>query len=163
MAADGAVYVKRMSMGILAARESSGKHYPFPRQERLKRREDIQAVFKRGASASCFGARLFFLHREGLGRRIAFTFARKFGNAVERNRARRLGKEAYRHLRSGIKSGYDFVLLVYPVKNNFRVEDSSSGDDLSGGRKSPNDLSFRIRQMRCLLSNAGLFTAEIGS
>ncbi|MDR2097199.1 MAG: ribonuclease P protein component [Spirochaetaceae bacterium] len=121
----------------------------FPREERLKLRKDIQAVFKKGASASCSGARLFFLRKEGEGRRIAFTFARKFGNAVERNRARRLGREAYRHLRSKIKGGYDLALLVYPGKNNFS-EDEKKGMDFSA----------RLRQMKALLGKAGLFAAE---
>jgi ribonuclease P protein component len=52
--------------------------------------------------------------------RIAFVFSRKFGGAVERNRARRVGREAYRHLRARIKTGYDLVLLVYPGKDNFQ-------------------------------------------
>ena len=117
----------------------------FPREEHLKRRQDIQTVFKKGFSASCSGARLFFLRRDGDGRRIAFTFARKFGNAVERNRARRLGREAYRHLRSKIKGGYDLVLLVYPGKNDF-----------SEGGKPPSGFLARLGQMRVLLGKAGI-------
>jgi ribonuclease P protein component len=121
----------------------------FPHEERLKRRQDIQAVFKKGASVSCPGARLFFLRENEGGRRIAFTFARKFGNAVKRNRTRRLSREAYRHLRTKIKGGYDLVLLVYPDKNN-SLE----------GKKSLDSFSARLRQMRFLLVRAGLFTAE---
>lgn len=107
----------------------------FPRPERLKKRADIQAVFKKGRSVSCAGARLFFLRNGDERRRIAFTFARKFGRAVERNRARRLGREAYRHLRAGIKGGYDLVLLVYPAAVGF---------------------SDRLRQLETLLGRAGL-------
>jgi ribonuclease P protein component len=121
----------------------------FPREERLKRRQDIQAVFKKGASVSCMGARLLFLRKNECGRRIAFTFARKFGNAVERNRARRLGREAYRHLRAKIKGGYDLVLLVYSGKNGPLA-----------GKKQPDSFQARLRQMRLLLGWAGLFTAE---
>jgi ribonuclease P protein component len=120
----------------------------FPREEHLKRRQDIQAVFRKGDTASCYGARLFFLRRDGDGRRIAFTFAHKFGNAVKRNRARRLSREAYRHLRSQIKGGYDLALLVYPDKN----------DSLEGERP-PSGFSKRLKQMRVLLGKAGLFTA----
>ena len=46
--------------------------------------------------------------------RICFTFSRGFGNAVERNRARRLGREAYRNLKPRLRCGYDLILLVYP-------------------------------------------------
>lgn len=109
----------------------------FPPQERLKKRDDIQEVFKRKRSVACNGARLFFI-KNGLSCcRIAFTFARKFGNAVERNRARRLGREAYRHLRREIKPGYDLVLLVYP------------GND---------DFQYRQKQLKDLLGRAGLLT-----
>jgi len=48
------------------------------------------------------------------GNRICFTFSRGFGNAVERNRARRLGREAYRNLKPRLRGGFDLILLVYP-------------------------------------------------
>lgn len=96
--------------------EQSEGCFRFPKGERLKRSADISALFRRGRSVSCAGARLFFRVNDGGLRRIAFAFSRKFGNAVQRNRARRLGREAYRHLRGGLKMGFDMVLLVYPDK-----------------------------------------------
>jgi ribonuclease P protein component len=56
--------------------------------------------------------------------RIAFTFARKFGSAAERNRARRLSREVYRLIRSSLEPGFDLVLLLYPGGDFFagRVE-----------------------------------------
>lgn len=71
---------------------------------------------------SCGGAKLFF-KRNALERsRIAFVFSRKFGTAVERNRARRLGREAYRHLRGQMERGWDIVFLVYPdARANFKT------------------------------------------
>jgi ribonuclease P protein component len=55
---------------------------------------------------------------------MAFTFIRKYGNAVERNRARRLSREAYRLIRNSLKTGFDMVLLLYPGKDvfNTRIE-----------------------------------------
>jgi ribonuclease P protein component len=111
--------------------------FRFKRDERLKRREAIRAVFNHRKAVSCPGAKLFRLEN-GLARnRIAFTFARKFGNAVERNRARRVGREAYRLLKNRLKSGYDLVLLVYPGKDF---------------------LEDRIDQLETLFSRAGLLT-----
>jgi len=105
-------------------RKSRTRDYRFPKEERLKKRDLINVVFRKGKVVSVAGARLFFKPGSGIedgnrdesetGNRIAFTFSRKFGKAVQRNRARRLGREAYRHLRRRIKPGYDFVLLVYP-------------------------------------------------
>ena len=112
----------------------------FPQQERLKGRDEIREVFNRKRVVSCSGAKLFILKNGFSYNRIAFTFSRKFGNAVERNRARRLGREAYRHLRQGLKPGYDLVLLVYPGNNIF---------------------SSRMEQLRELLSRAGLFNRTV--
>ena len=107
----------------------------FPRQEKLKRRDEIGEVFRRRRTVSCPGARLLYLKNGRSHNRIAFTFSRKFGNAVERNRARRLGRESYRQLRQRIKQGYDLVLLVYPGNDDFRL---------------------RLKQLEDLLNRAGL-------
>jgi ribonuclease P protein component len=95
--------------------------FRFRRKERLKGRDEIRNVFKRGKVVSCPGAKLFILKNELPHNRIAFTFARKFGNAVERNRARRLSREAYRLLRNTLKPGFDLVLLIYPGKDVFTI------------------------------------------
>ena len=107
----------------------------FPRKERLKGRDEIREVFSRGKVVSCPGAKLF-RHRNGLEHnRIAFTFSRKYGNAVARNRSRRLSREAFRFLRNELRAGYDLVLLVYPGRDIF---------------------SARMDQVRDLFSRAGL-------
>jgi ribonuclease P protein component len=66
------------------------------------------------------GAKLFVLQNGREDNRICFALPRKFGNAVERNRARRLSREAYRHIRPRLRGGYDLVLLVYAGKNRNR-------------------------------------------
>jgi len=88
--------------------------FRFKREERLKGREIIKSVFGKGRRIGCRGAKLFVLKNKLPFSRICFTFARGFGNAVERNRAKRLGREAYRNLKSRIKCGYDLILLLYP-------------------------------------------------
>jgi ribonuclease P protein component len=127
----------------------SGEHpFRFRREERLKGRDEIRAVFNGKRAVSCPGAKLFVLKNglsgktgdggldAGSGNRIAVTFARKFGNAVERNRARRVSREAYRLMRNQVKSGFDLVLLIYPGKDC---------------------LAARTEQLRILFSRAGLF------
>jgi ribonuclease P protein component len=97
----------------------AGPSFRFPKRERLKGRNEIREVFKKRRVFSVSGAKLFVLDN-GFGyNRIAFTFSRKFGNAVERNRARRVGREAYRHLRESLKQGFDLVLLVYPGRDTY--------------------------------------------
>lgn len=110
--------------------------FRFERKEHLKGRADIQAVFNRGKRLGCQGAKLFVLKNSLAYSRICFTLSRGFGNAVKRNRARRLGREAYRLLRPRLHGGYDLILLVFP-------ETRAS-------------LSTRIRQLEFLCSKAGL-------
>jgi len=113
------------------------KQFGFTRKERLKGRNEIKEAFARGRKTSCPGAKLFFIEN-GIGRnRIAFTFARKYGNAVERNRSRRLSRESYRLIKSRLMCGFDLVLLVYP-----------GGDDLQ----------HRSQQLSILFTKAGLLS-----
>jgi ribonuclease P protein component len=112
------------------------KKMRFRRESRLNNRREIGVVFKEGRVSSCFGAKLFVLKNNVGHNRIAFTFSRKFGNAVERNRCRRVGREAYRHLQHDIKQGFDLALLAYPVGKSV--------------------FSSRIEQLRQLFSKAQL-------
>ena len=129
-----------MKSGFLAApgrsddRENA-RDCRFPRNEKIKGRDEIREVFSRGKGFSCAGAKLIKLPNGLPHNRIAFTFSRKFGNAVERNHSRRLSREVYRHFRSELLKGYDLVLLVYPGRDVFSV---------------------RVEQMRDLFSRAGL-------
>jgi hypothetical protein len=80
-----------------------------------------------------------FVIRNGLPyNRIGFTLARKFGNAPRRNRAKRLGREAYRLLRPSLAAGFDLVLLVYPSCEpppGLRRGGPDTGRSESGSRK----------------------------
>ncbi len=109
--------------------------YRFRREERLKRARDIAKAFAQGKKASCSGAKLFYIENGSGKNRIAFTFARKYGNAVRRNRSRRISREAYRHVKFRLRLGFDMVLLVYP-----------NGDDYSR----------RVGQLDSLFERAGL-------
>jgi ribonuclease P protein component len=113
--------------------------FRFPRKEKLKGKDEIREVFKRKKNFSCPGAKLFMLANGLPYNRIAFTFPRKFGNSVERNRSRRLSREAYRQLRNELQKGYDLVLLVQPGRDTFSV---------------------RMNQLSELFSRAGLWNSS---
>lgn len=78
--------------------------------DRIKRRKDLQRVFRQGRSAS---DRLITLHVVP-GRadrpRMAVTVSTRHGKAVHRNRIKRLCREAYRACRADLPGGYDYVL-----------------------------------------------------
>ena len=71
--------------------------------------------------------------------RICFTFSRGKWNAVARNHAKRLGREAYRLMKYRLTGGYDLIFLVY--------------SDQQGNRGS---LSDKAVQLESLFKKAGL-------
>jgi ribonuclease P protein component len=88
--------------------------FRFPRRARLKGRDDIRDVFRQGRVYGCAGAKLFLLENESSEMRICVALPRKYGNAVQRNRARRIGRESFRLLRPRLRAGgYDAVFLMY--------------------------------------------------
>jgi len=111
------------------------KKHRFTRNDRLKGRTEIRAVFARGRKVSCPGAKLFYIENGLAVTRVAFTFARNYGNAVERNRSRRLSREAYRLMKVRPRKGLDLVLLVYPDGDTY---------------------AFRVHQMEVLFTKARL-------
>lgn len=56
---------------------------------------------------------VIYIRRNNLGKnRIGITTSKKIGNAVKRNRARRIIKEAYRLSEPELKQGYDYVFVA---------------------------------------------------
>ncbi|MDR1319398.1 MAG: ribonuclease P protein component [Treponema sp.] len=144
--------------------QTPGGGFRFRRRERLKGRNEIKAVFSRGKSFGCRGAK-FFVRKNNLPyNRVCFTLSRKFGNAVERNRTRRLFREAYRHLRPQLLGGFDLILLVYPdaadpagaaKKGALRGPEVRGQVKITGSLRK-NGQELRAGQLRFLLVKAGL-------
>jgi len=89
---------------------SSGS--PWQKQMRLRRPEEFRRVRSEGRS---WAHPLFVLWRApGTmdGSRVGIAASRRVGNAVERNRARRLLREAVRKLYGRIIGGWDIVLVA---------------------------------------------------
>lgn len=93
----------------------------FTRNQRVKRSEDIQNLFKNGKRIAIHGAKLYILPNDLGINRIAFTLPRNYGNAIERNRCKRLSREAYRVLKAQLLPGFDMIFLIYPGNNDYRT------------------------------------------
>ena len=88
-----------------------GSSCGIPRERRIRKRADFQAVYHRGVRLGC---RLFtvFVLATGSGgpSRMGLTATRKIGNAVARNRCKRVLREAVRKHWDLLPSSVDLVL-----------------------------------------------------
>jgi ribonuclease P protein component len=109
--------------------------FRFRQDEHLRKNAEIRRLLSSGKRVSCQGMKLFYKGNGLPGNRAAFTFVRKYGSAVQRNRCKRLSREAYRLMKGRLRQGYDLALLAYPGMDTFAA---------------------RTRQMERLFSQAGL-------
>jgi len=73
---------------------------------------DFKRIYVRGKSlANKYCVVYMTRNRAGVSR-LGITVSKKLGNAVKRNRARRLLRESFRLLENEIKDGYDIVIVA---------------------------------------------------
>jgi ribonuclease P protein component len=82
-------------------------------RERLKARAELKSVFASATSAETKGIKLYFVENSLPWNRMAVCPVRGFRNAVQRNRHKRLCREAYRQLKERIKPGHDLAFVLY--------------------------------------------------
>lgn len=80
---------------------------------RLKRREDFAKVYRRKQSTA---NQQFVVYKRGNSQneqfRVGISVSKKIGNAVVRNRIRRVIKEIIRRHQSKIRPGFDIVIIA---------------------------------------------------
>lgn len=98
----------------------------FPKKERLLNRLDFQQVYSKGIVRHSKYFILYLLRGEsptkdevggatsgkGSNRRIGFITSKKIGNAVTRNRVKRLMREIYRLNKSNLCSNIKLVIIA---------------------------------------------------
>jgi ribonuclease P protein component len=120
----------------IALRQSSGGQPPaeairglrFPREARLVRRGDFDAVYRAGKrySSSHFTV---FVRSNGLAlNRFGFSIKKALGGAVVRNRIRRRLREAVRCHRQEIPVGWDIV--IHPRSSVAKAPFAALAEDL---------------------------------
>jgi ribonuclease P protein component len=83
----------------------------FPKYLHLRRKADFDAVYKLRCSASDAWLGVS-VRPNGLDHsRLGLSVSRRYGGAVQRNRLRRLYREAFRLDRHELPGGLDFVMM----------------------------------------------------
>lgn len=83
------------------------------KQFRLKKRAAFASVYRKGEKASARDLLLLSAKsKEGL--KIGLSVSKKVGNAVTRNRVKRLLREAIMPLTDRIDDGFMYVIVAYP-------------------------------------------------
>ncbi|MBF0192514.1 MAG: ribonuclease P protein component [Magnetococcales bacterium] len=89
--------------------------FRFPKSARLLTSREFQQVSSRGRR---FTSRYFILLTRDVPlepTRMGITVSRKVGNAVQRNRVKRIIREAFRLRRSMLKPGLECVVIAKPL------------------------------------------------
>jgi ribonuclease P protein component len=82
---------------------------------RLSRAAEFERVYRHGRSQANRHLVLYVFPDDSARRaRIGLSVPRKVGSAVERNKVKRLLREAFERARAGVDEGYDVVVVARP-------------------------------------------------
>ena len=86
---------------------------------------EIKQIFREAAAIKNSGFKVLYRKNSAELNRMAVTVPRNYGNAVERNRTKRIVREVFRKIEKQLKeSGYDLIFVVY--KKNLEYNDTFS-------------------------------------
>ena len=89
--------------------------FPFPKTVRLRTGAEFKSIYNQRCKASD-GTLLVFASASITGQtRIGLSVSRKLGNAVVRNRLKRLLREAFRLSRTELPTGIDLIAIPQGV------------------------------------------------
>ena len=99
------------------------------RRQRLSRSAEFDRVYREGRSHASRHLVLYAFPREEADDdpRLGVSVGRKVGGAVERNRVKRLLREAFWALGDALPDGHDFVVVARPDAGDLARRDGEQG------------------------------------
>ena len=99
------------------------------RRQRLSRSAEFDRVYREGRSlASRYLVLYTFPREDSTGEaRLGVSVGRKVGGAVERNRVKRLLREAFWTLGERLPAGHDFVVVARPDVGELATREGEAG------------------------------------
>lgn len=124
------------------------KLFTFPKSKRLVRNGQFKDVLGRGLRVSDRVLTLYMAQNDCGHPRLGVSVGKFWGNAVMRNRLKRLLREAFRQSQDQIPAGFDYVLMI---------SRSWGKSDKSGPKEAVKQLTFeQVRaSLLALVNKAG--------
>ena len=122
--------------------------FSFPKSKRLVRSRQFKDVLDRGLRISDRVLTLYMAQNDCGYPRLGVSVGKFWGNAVMRNRLKRLLREAFRQSQDQIPAGFDYVLMI---------SRSWGKSDKSGPKEAVKQLTFeQVRaSLLALVNKAG--------